>query len=89
MNTTRILNIIFKRIFSPDVKIPLGRWKIHNEKETSIKIKYANEDNSGLCYHNCKNITKYTKIYQNNDLTDDEKYIYMMGYESVHTQTNV
>jgi hypothetical protein len=82
MNAMRILNI-FKRIFSPHIESPLGRWKIHNYKETTLKIKYANEDNCGLSSHNCKNIIK---IHQNNELDDDddEKYIYMMGYESAH-----
>jgi hypothetical protein len=82
MSPTRIINI-FKRIFSPHIETPLGRWKNHNYTKTTLKIKYANEDNCGLSSHNYTNITK---IHQNNDLDDDddEKYIYMMGYESAH-----
>lgn len=58
-----------KRTSTPHVNIPLGRWNIHNYRETVIKIKYANEDNCGVCCHNYKNI---------------KEYIYIMGYESVH-----
>ena len=42
MNFTRIINI-FKHS-----KTPLGRWNIHNYKETTLKIDYANEDNCGI-----------------------------------------
>ena len=44
-----------------------------------IKIKYANEDNCSSSYHNHKNTPK------NKELVDNEKYVYMMGFESVHT----
>jgi hypothetical protein len=69
-------------VFLPHVEAPLGRWKIHNYKETTLKIKYANEDNCGISYHNHKNIKQIPK---NKDLVDTEKYVFMMGYESVHT----
>ena len=81
MNSISILNR-FKYIFLPHIEAPLGRWKIHNYKETTLKIKYANEDNCGISYHNHKNIKQIPK---NKDLVDSEKYVYMMGYESVHT----
>ena len=42
MNFTRFINI-FKH-----GKTPLGRWNIHNYKETTLKIDYANEDNCGI-----------------------------------------
>jgi hypothetical protein len=80
MNTTSIINS-FKRVFTPHVKTRLGRWNIHNYSETTLKIKYATEDNCGV----------YSRNYQENDISagqvelyDDKKYIYMMGYESVH-----
>lgn len=73
-----IKNII--RIFknsASTIKTPLGRWNIHNYKETSLKIKYANEDNCGVsCNNNIKNIDIVK--------SEDEEYIYAMGYESVH-----
>ena len=47
MNATRILDI-FKRIYSTHHNPTLGRWNIHNHKETTLKIKYANEDNCGI-----------------------------------------
>lgn len=81
MNSLSILNR-FKHIFSPHVVAPLGRWKIHNYKETSIKIKYANQDNCSSSYNNYKNIKQ---IPQNKDLDNNEKYLFMMGFESVHT----
>lgn len=64
MNARSML-ALFK--ISKEVKTPLGRWTFHNPRETSLKIKYANEDNCGI---SC--------------LPEDKKYIYMMGYESVH-----
>jgi hypothetical protein len=78
MNSISILNRI-KHVFLPHVEAPLGRWRIHNYKETSLKIKYANEDNCSSSYHNHKNTP------QNKDLVNNEKYVFMMGYESVHT----
>ena len=81
MNSISILNRI-KHVFLPQVAPPLGRWKIHNYKETSLKMKYANEDNCSSSYNNYKNIKQ---IPQNKDLVNNEKYIFMMGYESVHT----
>jgi hypothetical protein len=77
MNTKRITDI-FKRMLLPHVKMPLGRWNIHDSKETSLKIKYATEDNCGIyCYnHNGDN----NKMKKN----DDKEYMYMIGYESVH-----
>ena len=79
MNATRILNM-FKQTSLPHVKAPLGRWNIHNHRETVLKIKYANEDNCGISGNNSKNTTKMQK----NNVLDDNKYIYMMGYESTH-----
>jgi len=79
MNATRILDI-FRRITSSHIKAPLGRWNIHNHKETTLKIKYANEDNCGISGNNYKNTIQ---IQKNNDF-DDNQYIYIMGYESVH-----
>ena len=81
MNSISILNRI-KHVFSPHVVAPLGRWKIHNYKETTLKIKYANEDNCSSSYHNYKNIKQIPK---NKELNDNEKYVFMMGYELVHT----
>ncbi len=74
MNSTRILNM-FKH-----VKVPLGRWNIHNHKETTLKIKYANEDNCGISGTNYKNMVQI----QEKNKFDDHQYIYSMGYESVH-----
>jgi hypothetical protein len=79
MNPTRILDI-FKRVYFTQVNVPLGRWKIHNHRQTTLKIKYANEDNCGI---SGINYTNTTQKQRNNEL-DDNEYIYIMGYESVH-----
>jgi len=78
MNATRILDI-FRRTSLLHIKAPLGRWNIHNHKETALKIKYANEDNCGISGNNYKNIIE---IQKNNEL-DDDQYIYVMGYDSL------
>ena len=65
----------------PDVNPPLGRWNIHNYSETTLKVKYANEDNCGA---SCHNYQKTTQIQQNNRSDEHNEYVYMMGYESVH-----
>ena len=79
MNATRILDI-FRRVTSSHIKAPLGRWNIHNHKETTLKIKYANEDNCGISGNNYKNTAQIQQKYD----FDDNDYIYIMGYESVH-----
>ena len=82
MNHIRIINI-FKRIFSTHVNPTLGRWNYHNLKQTTLKIKYANEDNCGVSGNNFENtILTQTQLKENNE--DDNEYIHFMGYESVH-----
>jgi hypothetical protein len=71
MNVRSIIEI-FRRV--PQVKMPLGRWNIHNYSETILKVQYATEDNCGVA-HNIKQKTEFE---------EDNEYIYMMGYESVH-----
>ena len=79
MNPIRILNW-FKRVSFTQVNVPLGRWKIHNNRHTGLKIKYANEDNCGISGINYKKNT--AQIQTNKGLVDDP-YIYIMGYESL------
>ena len=85
MNTRSIIEI-FKRISFTQSKTPLGRWNINNHKETTLKIKYATEDNCGIAFHNYKNITK---MQENNELDHDNEYIYVMGYDSLPTYKSI
>ncbi len=62
----RILDVVKHGIVTQKKPI-LGRWNMHNERETILKIKYANEDNCGISGNTFK--------------TDDNPY--MMGYESI------
>ena len=83
MNIRSIIGFLKGTSLSP-IKMPLGRWNIHNYRETTLKIKYATEDNCGFSYHNSKNIVP---TFENKDVDldlDYNTYIYMMGYESVH-----
>jgi hypothetical protein len=70
---------ILKKIFIPQVTPMLGRWNRNNYKETALKIKYANEDNCGVCCGSENTV----EAPQNNNI-DETEYIYLMGYESVH-----
>lgn len=79
MNTRRISDI-FKRAYLAHATPSLGRWNIHNYTQTTLKIKYANEDNCGVSGNIYKNTTE---IQKNND-SDDKEYMYIMGYESAH-----
>ena len=45
-------------------KSHLGRWTVHNTRETDLKIKYANEDNCGISGYKARK---------------EESYIYMMS----------
>jgi hypothetical protein len=78
MNAKRISDI-FKRLYLTNATPCLGRWNNHNYTQTTLKIKYANEDNCGLS-GNYKN----TRQIEKNNLVDDKEYVYTMGYESVH-----
>ena len=80
MNVISIIGRV-KGAFLSHFKTPLGRWNIHSYRETMLKVKYATEDNCGFSYHNYTNITQ---IQKNDELDHDNKYIYMMGYESVN-----
>ena len=80
MNAKRIIDV-FKNLGVSQVKTPLGRWNIHNYKQTALKVRYANEDNCGVCNDYNKNTTQ---IKENNVYKElDETYIYMMGSESL------
>jgi len=79
MNAIRISDI-FKHLYLAHATPSLGRWNTHNYIQTTLKIKYANEDNCGISGNIYKNTTQ---IEKNNDF-DDNHYIYIMGYESVH-----
>lgn len=47
----KVITDIIRRWSSSQVKTPLGRWNINNNnRETTLKIKYANEDNCGMSY---------------------------------------
>jgi hypothetical protein len=80
MNAKRIIDV-FKNLGVSQVKTPLGRWNINNYKQTALKVRYANEDNCGVCndYNENKTQIKENKIYKE----IDELYIYMMGAESL------
>ena len=82
MNFRSIIGI-FKGKSLSHVKTPLGRWNIHNHRETMLKIKYATEDNCGISGNNFKNIVQIQK----NNQVDDNQLIYSMGYESLPTKS--
>ena len=54
MNPLRIINI-YKCMFSTHINPTLGRWNYHNYKQTTLKIKYANEDNCGVSGNDYEN----------------------------------
>jgi hypothetical protein len=81
MNFKSIIDI-FRRAPLSHTKTLLGRWNIHNYSETTLKIKYATEDNCGITRH----LHDYHNLHDDDKLYDDTKYIYMMGYESVHNK---
>lgn len=77
MNVKRIV-YLFRHTFLQDIKPPLGRWNFHNYRQTTLKIKYANEDNCGIACHD------YTsQIKEINEQELDNQYMYSMGYESI------
>ena len=70
MKKTSIIELFKLGTLRRHIKSPLGRWNIHNNRETNLKIKYANEDNCGISGNNYK-------IKKNNDIDDDNIYIYI------------
>ena len=68
---------ILKKIYLPHVTPLLGRWNMHNSEETTLKIKYANEGNCGVCDSISLEAPK-------KKMMDEDEYIFLMGYESVH-----
>jgi hypothetical protein len=79
MNKQQIIGTLKRFLNASPLNRPLGRWGIHNYNQTSLKIKYANEDNCGTC---CQYENKHNEIKQQN-IEDDELYVYMMGIETV------
>jgi hypothetical protein len=79
----------------PQVITPLGRWNIHNYSKTTLKVKYANEDN---CFYSNNYKQELPSLPTKLQVEpDDNEYMYMMGlaktrpvghrrcpYESVH-----
>ena len=77
MNVKHIINVLRIAYHAP-IKTPLGRWNIHNNTQTKLKIQYANEDKCGTS----GNYSEYTEqIKETQEL--DELYVYMMGTESL------
>jgi|UniRef100_A0A6C0I874 hypothetical protein len=77
MNPKHIIHAL-KISYHKSVKIPLGRWNIHNDRQTKLKIKYANEDNCGTS----GNYSNYSeKIKESKE--SEELYMYMLGSESL------
>jgi hypothetical protein len=74
MIAKRIINALKKK-FSHATP-PLGRWNNHNYKQTSLKIKYANEDNCGTC-------GDYTSTQEIQYEPLEKLYVYMMGIDTV------
>jgi hypothetical protein len=79
----QIIYALKKRFLnSSSLNTPLGRWGIHNYNQTSLKIKYANEDNCGTCSdYNQHDYNK--KDFNQQIIENDDLYIYMMGIETV------
>jgi len=46
MTVRRMFDLLKRFQVKPEKK--LGRWAIHNHKQTVLKIKHANEDNCGV-----------------------------------------
>lgn len=59
MNAKHFIDVL-KLVYRAEVKPVLGRWHIHNNIQTKLKIKYANEDNCGISSY-------YNKNNENND----------------------
>ena len=83
MMVRHLIHVLKTAIRDP-VRTPLGRWNVENYKQTTLKIQYANEDNCGSCgEYNTKQI-----ITQDDD-DEDEKYIYIMGLDTVPTVAHI
>ena len=88
MNARHIISL-FTNAFRAPVQHPLGRWNIHSHKQTMLKIQYANEDNCGTCGEYDYNSNQIeTKPERNQEFDEDEQYVYMMGLETVPTDTH-
>jgi hypothetical protein len=94
MNARSIIDI-FKSVSFAQVKTPLGRWNIHNYRQTTLKIRYANEDNCGTCGEYSEYNKNITQIPENNGYNQnqnrelDKQYIYMMGAESLPDNVDI
>lgn len=67
------LTELIKKSMQPMVK-PLGRWGMNNNRQTNLKINYANEDHCGTCAEYI--IQK--KNEQDEQKDEEEYYKYMM-----------
>ena len=89
MNVRHII-LLLKTSFRGPVNTPLGRWNIGSHKQTSLKIKYANEDHCGTCGDYNTNKVDITPVQNHNPQFDeDDLYVYMMGMETVPTIANI
>jgi hypothetical protein len=85
MRARSIIDIFKNVCFAQVKKTPLGRWNIHNYTQTTLKIRYANEDNCGTCGDYSEYNKNTTQIRENNGYNQNREldYIYMMGTESL------
>jgi len=75
MNPKHIIDVL-RIAFHRQAKTPLGRWNIHSDAQTKLKIKYANEDNCGVSSSNYSGEIKESQ-------ESEELYMYMLGSESL------
>lgn len=67
------LTELIKKSMKPMVK-PLGRWGMNNNRQTNLKINYANEDHCGTCAE----YIVQKKNEQDEKNQEEEYYKYMM-----------
>ena len=88
MNIRHIITVL-KDCCKRKIKTPLGRWNLENNKQTKLKINYANEDHCGSCseYMAIKQQLHTVKYQQ--EKKEEELYKYMIGVEAIpDTETN-
>mgnify|MGYP000933106359 FL=1 len=65
------------------IKTPLGRWNIENNKQTKLKINYANEDHCGSCAEYVVLKRELHSVKEKQQQKEEELYMYMIGTDEL------
>jgi hypothetical protein len=78
----QIYSVVYRALFAPINKVPLGRWNQNNKKHVELNVMYSNEDHCGSCYGYIENINTNNKLDKESKIEEqnlNDEFICLLG----------